>query len=394
MRIAIFTDGFYPELGGIQDSVRLLAKTLGARGHQVLCVVPRASKSDYELSHVPEKELDLGPNVCIARVPSILVKGSNLQSRFILPTFTRWKLLRSLKPEVIHTQTFFGLGFEAIRAARKLKIPLVGTNHSAVTEFMVYAPVAPKLLGRLTMHAVIWYYNRCDFVTGPSHSVLNEMVQNGLTAQHEVVSNPIDIDIFRSRSREERQALKKKAEFSNATVIYAGRFGIEKHIDVLLRALPIVRARIPDAMLVLAGHGRDEPRLRTLASKLGILESVRFLGTVSQKTLAEKYAGSDAFAIASTSETQSMVLLQAFACGLPAVGADWRSLQEYIPQSVGYRARSLDHEDFARKILMLLTDKRTRERMGEEATKFAAQFAPDAVASAWEGIYQRLISRS
>ncbi len=394
MRVAIFTDGFYPELGGIQDSVQLLAKTLGGRGHQVLCVVPSASPSDYALSHVPEKEIDLGKNVRITRVPSLLVKGSNLQSRLVLPTFTRWRLLREFKPDIIHTQTFFGLGIEALRASRKLRIPMVGTNHSAVREFMVYAPFAAELLGRLTLKAVIWYYNRCDFVTGPSHSVLDEMAQYGLKAPHEPVSNPIDTTIFQKRTREERDALKKKFGFSDSTVIYAGRLGREKNIDVLLRAIGQVRAKIPNAMLALAGHGRDEARLRALVTELGIEKSVRFLGTLSQAALAEAYAASEVFSIASTSETQSMVLLQAFICGLPAVSADWRSLHEYTPETAGFRARSLDSADFAQKMTTLLQDSELREQLGEGAYRFGSQFSPEAVAAVWERVYADTIARA
>jgi glycosyltransferase involved in cell wall biosynthesis len=393
MRLAIFTDGFYPELGGIQDSVKSLAEALGKRGNDVVCVVPAASRKDYERSHIPYgRELDLGERVRIIRVPSVPMGGSGQQMRFVPPTFARWRLLREFRPDVIHTQTFFGLGFEALRAARKLGVPLVGTNHSAVGAFKVYAPFWKDRMGAWAVRGAVWYYNKCDIVSGPSRSVLDEMVEHGLAVPHEVVSNPIDDVTFRSRTEDERAALKKKFDLSAHTLVYAGRLALEKNIDVILRALPIVRARVPDILFALAGHGADGPRLRQLAQDLGIAQSVRFLGTIPQPQLSEVFAASEAFVIASMSETQSMVLLQAGLCSLPAVGIDWRSFPEYIHADSGFLAKALDHRDFAAKTIELLEDNSRRIGMGEAASRYASQYSPDAVAAHWERIYERVIS--
>jgi 1,2-diacylglycerol 3-alpha-glucosyltransferase len=394
MRIAIFTDNFYPELGGISDSVGLLAKTLGARGHKVLCLAPSAYGSDYALSHLPEREVDLGENVTIRRFPSVRISGSTLQTRIAIPTFTRWHALEPFRPDVIHTNTFFSLGWEAVRAARKLRVPLAGTNHSAINEFRVYAPFGSEWVGRMSVRGAVWYYNHCGFVSCPSRSAVQELTDAGLHVPHGVMSNPIDVMTFCLRSPDERAALKRKLGFSRATCVYAGRFGIEKNIDVLLRAIALVKKDIPDVLLALAGHGRDESRLRVLVSELGIVDNVRFLGTLSQAALAEAFSAAEVFVIASTSETQSMVLLQAMSCGLPAVGADWRSLHEYIPEDVGFRARSLDHADFAKKMLPLLLDAQLRSRTAQEAVRYAGRFSPEMVAERWEHVYRALINRT
>ena len=109
---------------------------------------------------------------------------------------------------------------------------------------------------------------------------------------------------------------------SGPTITYAGRLAPEKNIEVLLHAVAVLRDRGVDAELVIAGHGSHEPILRSLAAELADRPPVRFLGTLPQTNLAQLLRISDTFVIMSTSETQSMVLLQAMASGVPVVAAD------------------------------------------------------------------------
>ena len=67
MRIAIFSDNFYPELSGISDSVIALSKELAKRGHFVHFYAPRYSAAEFAKSNLPTREIDLGPQVSITR---------------------------------------------------------------------------------------------------------------------------------------------------------------------------------------------------------------------------------------------------------------------------------------------------------------------------------------
>src|SRR3989344_901915 len=287
MRIALCTDFFYPELGGVQDSVALLAKTLGARGHQVMIYAPRAAARDYAVANSPNKELDLGSNVKICRLFSVSVPSDTGQSRFVVPTFTRWREFRVFQPDVIHTNTFFGIGLEAMWARKKLKVPLVGTNHFAVGEYAVAISkrLNPKIFSKWALKAVVWYYNHCDFLSAPSRSVIEEMQSWGLLIRSDVVSNPIDTEVFHPPDGE-KDILKKKLGFSGSTFIYAGKFSPEKYVDVLVRALPMVAREVPDVQFMLAGHGSEKAHLENIARELGVSKHLRFMGTLSKPDLA------------------------------------------------------------------------------------------------------------
>ncbi len=387
MRIAFFTDSFYPELGGIQDSILLTARALGERGHDIVIHAPSASPRDYRLAGLPAEEVDLGERVRVRRLFSVPVPSSTGQSRLLLPTGQRWRGLADWQPDVLHTHTFLGAGWEALAAARRLRVPLVGTNHWAIGEFSMYAPIAARQFARYSVKAATAYYNRCAIVTGPSRSVLDEMRASGLRKPAQVVSNPIDTALFRPGEADERQALKRSLGFSGSTILYAGRLAIEKNIDVLVRALAIVAREQPDAMLALAGHGTARPRLAQLAADLGVGQRVKFLGTLDKPALAQAYRAADVFAIASTSETQSMVLLQAMSSGLPAVGARWRALPEYIADDAGLLAEPGDAGQFAAHLLTLLREPSMRAQMGERAWAKARRFGIAETVAAWERIY-------
>ena len=392
MHIAIFTDSFHPELGGIQDSVLLTSRALGERGHQVVVYAPQASPQDYRIAGVPMAEVQVGPNVQVRRLFAVSAPGSTGQSRLVAPTGLRWRELRPFRPDIIHTHTFLAAGWEAVWAARRLRVPIVGTNHWAVREFSSYIPLPGAFFGRASLKAVTWYYNRCSMVTGPSRSVIEEMRGFGLSRPHEVVSNPIDTQLFSPATPERRRALKRQLGFSDATVLYAGRLATEKRVDVLVLAFAQVLQDVPSAMLALAGHGSDQRRLAALANRIGVGDRVKFLGTLPQPALADAFRAADVFAIASTSETQSMVLLQAMSSGLPGVAARWRALPECIDAGSGLLAEPGDHDQFAAQLTTLLLDPALRARMAMRAAQRARSVAVAAVVATWEDLYARMTS--
>jgi 1,2-diacylglycerol 3-alpha-glucosyltransferase len=389
MRIAMVSDNFYPELGGIQDSVLSLARELGARGHSVCCYVPAAVAKNFEVAHLPFEEIDLGKNVRIERVFSLPIKSPTQQSRFVIPTGRLTSLFKKFAPDIIHSHTFFGLGLDARHAARHLNIPFVGTNHWAIAAFDNYFPHLEKVFQKYSLKFVSWYYNACVRVSAPSHSVFVEMLKNNFSASYQVISNPIDTDVFHAVTLSEKKILKKKLALPEHTLVYAGRLAVEKKIDVVIRALALVQKKFPDVVLALAGHGTDRVRLEALISELALEKNVKFFGTLDKAHLAELYQASDVFTIASCSETQSMVLLQAAASGLPAVGVNSRGLAEYIQKESGFLASPDNVEEFAEHCIFLLKNPDQRLALSEGARKYAQKFSVKNILDQWEDFYKQ-----
>lgn len=383
MKIAMFTDHFYPELGGIQDSVMLTAASLGARGHTVEVFAPQHPPEDFDRGHVPCCEPDLGKNVAIHRRTSVKYASSTQQSRAALPLPTSLLALSGRRrPDIIHTHSFFGLGVEALVAGRMLGVPVVGTNHTNVRAFGPYMPIPLEA----AVAWVVWYYNRCEAITAPSHAVFDDLGRARMRLRPEIVSNPIDTAVFCPQGA--RDGLKQRFGLGPRVIAYAGRLAPEKNIDILIRALALLS---PETQLALAGHGAHEAELRRLAAELGVADRVIFAGTLAKDQLAALFAACELFALMSVSETQSMVSLQAMACGLPVVAADEGALTEFVSPANGRLVNAHDEAGLAAVLGPLLDDADTRARLGHFAQSFAQRHSVEAVTGVWEGLYQRLL---
>lgn len=390
MRIAMFTDYFFPELGGIQDSIATISRSLGSRGHRVDIYAPRYAGSDYRRIGVTVRERDLGENVRVRRRPSLPFPSSTRQSRAALPSPIAPALLAVRgRPDVIHTHSFFGIGLEALLNGAILGIPVIGTNHTTIAGFGPHIPVSVERAGAY----VTWFHNRCDYVTAPSQSVFSELGMARLSRPHQVISNPIDTMLFTPMCPDERSARRAQRGLTVPTVTYAGRLGPEKNIEVLLHAIAILRDYGVDIELMIAGHGSHEYILRMLAMELRIDRQVRFLGTLTQEELAELLRISDTFAIMSTSETQSMVLLQAMASGIPVVAADSRALPEFVSAANGVLVDPHDPALLARVLGDILASPERRRAMGSAGRQIAEQYGIEYVTDLWEALYQSALQR-
>jgi 1,2-diacylglycerol 3-alpha-glucosyltransferase len=390
MKIAVFTDYFFPELGGIQDSIAITARSLGLRGHAVDIHAPRYGASDYRRVNAAAREPDLGTNVRIHRRLSLPFPSSTRQSRVALPSpLVVPDLSGRARPDIIHTHSFFGMGLEAVLAGVVLGIPVVGTNHTTIAGFGPHIPVSVERAAAYVM----WYYNRCNQVTAPSRSVFEELGMDRLRPQHRVVSNPIDIGLFTPETATERQALCTRFGLAGPTITFAGRLGPEKNIEVIFHAVAALRDQGIAADLAIAGHGAHEPVLRTLAADLRIAERVRFLGTLAPEDLARLLQISDIFAMLSTSETQSMALLQAMACGAAVVAANSRALPEFVSPDNGVLVEPHEPARLADTFADLLGSPDWRRRLGAAGRRSVERYGVETVTDEWEMLYQSVLDR-
>lgn len=389
MRIAFFSDNFYPELSGITDTIITTGKELHARGHEILYVGPYYAPKEYALAkkqYPLKKEDDAIDGMRIARLPSLPMPLSPTgQSRFAFPFGSALRTVAEFKPDLIHTQSGYGVGWAALRTAKKLKVPLVGTNHTDVEDFF---PL-PFLVRRYDA----WYYNHCDHMTTPYQALIDRMREVGFAKPAHPLANPADLHAFSPATREEKLQHKQTFGVTGPVILYTGRLGVEKRVDVIIRALPILIKEFRTLTLIATGHGAAEKSLLALAQKLGVGKHVKFTGYVSRDTLPHAYKAADVFAFMSTSDSQSISLMQAYASGIPAVCARARGLPDYTPSSAGILVEPGDHKSLAAALRLLLNDADLRARMGEAAVEYSKRFAPATIADQWEKVYQDALKK-
>ncbi len=392
MRIAIFSDNFYPELSGISDSVLISGIELARMGHTIDYFVPRYSKKNYQKGGLEKKKLDLGPNIKIHRIFSFPFPfAPTQQGRIAIPNIFRAFI--NNKFDIIHTHSFFGVGIDGLFLSKMLGIPLVGTNHTVIESFLKYSPIQGKKINQRAVSYMNYYYNQCDFVTSPSASLIKDMELHGFHNKHTTVNNPID-DNFFTHDRIDKEALKSKLGLSPFTFLYVGRISSDKNIEDLYNGFISFSFKVPDADLVFVGHGVLRSELEKRAANRGLSSKIKFMGPFfgEQKvTLYEIFHASDIFVMPSLSEVQSMSILQAMASGMPIISAGINTSSELVNADNGMLFKPEDITDLERCMMTLYTDKDLREKISHNVAAFAQNFSAETVAKKWLEIYEEVI---
>lgn len=170
---------------------------------------------------------------------------------------------------------------------------------------------------------------------------------------------PCSVDLTRFAPGRPDPAVLEKYRISQAQVILSvGRLARAeryKGIDELLEVLASLRARDPSIVCVIAGSGDDRPRLEAKARELGVAEHVRFTGYVPESELVGLYRAARAFVLAGYGEGFGIVLLEAMACGVPAVASTLDGSFEAIGRgALGIAVNPRDRASLASGILEAL----------------------------------------
>ncbi len=159
-------------------------------------------------------------------------------------------------------------------------------------------------------------------------------------------------------------------------VLYAGRVRPEKGVVVLVEAMKMVQEVVPGATLTVAGSGEDLDRVKELARRLNLEESVDFRGIVPRDELADLYSSAMVSVVPSTwEENFGMVGLEAMAGGTPVVASDLAGIREWLTDGEnGLLVPPGDAAALASALITLLSNGELRKRMSQKARERAEEF--------------------
>ena len=165
------------------------------------------------------------------------------------------------------------------------------------------------------------------------------------------------------------------------TVVCVSRLVPRKGQDMLVRSLPALRARVPDAALLLVGGGPYRERLEALAAELDVAQHVVFTGSVPSEELAAHYNAGDVFAMPARTrgkgldvEGLGIVYLEASACGLPVVAGNSGGAPETVRDEVtGHVVDGRDLDQLTETLSALLADPVRARRMGQAGREWVSE---------------------
>jgi len=409
MKIAFFTDGYFPTVSGVVYAVETFAQRL-SEIHQVEIYVPDCGRGT---------RVERSGKVVVRRFHSVpFPTTENFQ--IVLPTLATFiKTVERFNPDIIHIHTPGILGLLGILMAKRMHKPLVGTYHTLISEMLIYG--SPRLIFEKYLQAidgaieglgidvkllrsqvntvkqekkesipqkVAWsvinrVYGYADMVLCPSEAIKRELLKRGIKTRVEVLSNGLDLKMFPC----------KKEYGRGKRMLHVGRLSYEKNVDVVIKAAADVIQKVPGAKLIIAGDGPARNELMKLVSDLGVSDKVEFLGMVDRRTeLSEVYRNSEVFVSASTMETQGIVFLEAMASGLPIVAVKKYASVDLIKHGQnGYLVKAGDTGGMSMGIIKLLLETEVQKQMGGESRKTAEEHSLDKVIPKLEEIYSQMM---
>ena len=176
-------------------------------------------------------------------------------------------------------------------------------------------------------------------------------------------------------------------------VLAAARQEHQKGLDVLIQSWPLVRARIPQAQLLLAGrHGNRTDALESAIKDLGLHDSVRFLGP--RGDVPDLLCAADAFAVPSRWEGLGGIVVEAMALEAPIVASSIPALNDLL--SDGVEGSLVEPEDpiaLAAALVQLLTDREGAADLAARArARFIERYTIDRIADEMIAFYERALS--
>lgn len=385
-----------PRTGGIGSSTRDMARALTRLGHRVHVVAPAWQEPGLqEDGGVIVHRVPLAPSA----VPGIARFAGQTLDRI------RWsraaareisRLHRDVGLDIIEAPEFAGEGFTTARRARP---PVVIRLHTplALVRLMNGEPLGGdcKRTIRLERTAV----RRAAAVTAPSRALVSACTEAGYRARGfavQVIPHGIDSSVFSPEPRE-------RSPNGAPEVLFCGRLETRKGIGDLLRALPDVARRIPEARFVFVGADtRTAPGGRSWrevieeqARGTGIEDRVRVAGFLPREELPSYYRAANVVVAPSPFEAFGLVYLEALACGCPVVGCAAGGFPEIVTD--GCEGRIVPPHDsaaLADALVEVLECPAEADAMGRRGrTRAEKEFTLERVAVRTAGLYEDVVGR-
>lgn len=344
-----------PHIGGMEFYVEYLSTKLAEKGHEVK--VFTSSDKNYSYNEVIN-----GVEVCRVRVSTKFYNVPIANS--LLKT-----LLNEEKPDVIdaHQYPVYFSDVSALVSSFR-KIPMFLHVHVVPDPKSVFSAFVLKFyyrfIERFTLQA-----SRC--IIAPSQAYKLMLKSMGVNPERIVVV-PYGVDLRRFNPAESGEAFRKRFNFEGSKVILTvGRLNYQKGFQFLIKAMPQILRKVPNAKLVIVGEGELLANLQSISNSLGLTGNVIFTGALSQSSISNAYAAADVFVLPSLFESLGISLLEAQAMGKPVVGTRVGGLPEALDEAKsGILVKAKKPSELARATIKLLLNQDLANSMGQCGRKF------------------------
>jgi glycosyltransferase involved in cell wall biosynthesis len=379
LNIGIFVDAFFPYVDGVVNVIDNYAKCLSSLAN-VYVFAPNAKKG-YTYSDkytvVPCKGISL----------PFLGNGMT----YPLPAFDRKfnKMLEGLKLDIVHFHSPFGMSKVALRYGKKHNVPVIATFHSQFKrDFKQF--LRTKGLVRLATKSIIDKFDRATETWTFSDACKNTLLSYGYNGDSVyLLPNGTDRTPLTDEELLLVEEIDNKYELSGIETVFitVGRLYESKNTQFSLRALAKLKERgITNFKYLIVGVGDYEKPLRKLVEEYKLTDNVIFTGLITdRKYLSALLCRADLFLFPSYYDMSSLVQVEAACYSTPVVFLKGANTASTVTNDVNGFVLENNIDDYANKIMELMTHKDTIAAVGQKAH--------EDLYITWEDISKRVYKR-
>jgi glycosyltransferase involved in cell wall biosynthesis len=343
LRIAFVTNTYYPDIGGMERYVEMLAAALSKLSE--ICVLTRnVARSPRE----PDGQL------VVVRL-GLPMTGGRLLTRFVLHLFVSlgvFKYLIKHRPQVVHAHGTSLLLFACLLFRKLSGSRFVLTVHGS-------GIIMPSRFERRLLN---YFSRKVDVLVVASESLLKILRRQTPTGRTAIIPNAVDVKMIDS--------MRGEGAIGNNRIATVANLRAVKGLEYLLRAIRILVDAGYHVHLDIAGSGSRLDRLKALSASLDLKDRVTFLGRVEPKQVFRILSESNIFAMSSLSDAFPLALLEAMAVGLPVIATSVPVIPDIIENGRnGLLVPPRDSRALARAIAEVLEASSYAQTLGSNARR-------------------------
>ena len=378
LRVGLVTETYPPEINGVALTLSRLVHALQARGHRVQLVRPRQGPDSSASAPAHSLEQVLMRGLPIPNYPHLRM---GLPAKKALVKL--WTLHR---PDLVHIATEGPLGWSALQAARKLRLP-ISTDFR--TNFDAYS--RHYRLGWLQKPIVAYlrkFHNLASCTTVPTAALHATLLASRFERLH-VVARGVDVARFQPQRRSVGLREAWGVKDGGRVALYVGRLAAEKNLGLLARTFNAMKVADPNLTLVVVGDGPARAELQAACPQAQVL------GNLSGDALAAAYASADCFVFPSLTETYGNVTPEALASGLAVLAFDHAAASDLIQHGRnGLLAPAGDADAFVRQAVSLVSSPDLIRQLREQAPAAVADRDWGRIAERMETVWSQVLQQS
>ncbi len=310
--ICIVTETYPPEINGVAQTLARLVEGLCLQGHRVSVVRPR--RGTLDATHCSEYATTL----LVTGLPLPGYKGLSvgLPAGHVLGRY--WTQQR---PDVVYVATEGPLGWSAVRASRRLGIPVYSGFHTNFHSYSEHYHIG--WLHFWILRYLCKFHNRTLGTLVAGIDLRNRLQAMGLK-NLSVLGRGVDSELFSPARRSPALRRMWRASENDLVVLYVGRVASEKNLGLAIESYRAMQRVNPAVKFVIVGDGPLREALQKEHADL------IFCGVHQGEELAKHYASADVFLFPSETETFGNVTLEAMASALVVVAYDYAAARMHI----------------------------------------------------------------